>query len=331
MKGIVCAGHWVLDYIKFIDDWPNRSEICTILSEHVSNGGAPFNIIVDLANLQTQIPTVGVGCIGDDEIGKKILEISKEKNLTTEFLHILKDQKTSYTDVMTIKSIGERTMFHYHGANDLFSLEHIPIESLKNNKLFYLGHLLVMKALEEKDSEFGFKARRLLYEVKQAGMETVLDIATEKDLTRYEKIVIPCLEYVDHLIIDELEAQKLSKTMIYDDKKNIVMDNLKKAAHFLLDSGVNKNVIIHMPKGSFWATKNDEDLWQESFHVPQKLIVSSCGAGDAFCAGAMVGIHENWNRKDTLTLANKMAALSITSWHNSDGILPLNETLKKSF
>ena len=85
MAGIVCAGHWVLDYIKFIDNWPDRSEICTILSESISNGGAPFNVIVDITNLQVDIPTVGIGCIGDDIRGEKILEICQEKNINIDF------------------------------------------------------------------------------------------------------------------------------------------------------------------------------------------------------------------------------------------------------
>lgn len=329
MSGIVCAGHWVLDHIKFIDNWPDRSEICTILSESISHGGAPFNVIVDIANLKVNIPITGVGCIGDDLRGKKVLEICREKQISIDFLHVLKGESTGYTDVMSLRSIGERTMFHYHGANDLFSLEHVPIEQLKQKgfRFFYLGHLLLMATLEVKDSKFGLKAKRLLHDVKKAGMETVLDIATEHDLDRYQKIVIPCLPYVDHLVIDELEAQKMSGIKIRQKKGSFKKGHLKRAADFLLDKGINKNVIIHMPEGAYWASKQKTDLWYPSFSVPKKLIASACGAGDAFCGGIMIGLHEGWNMEKTMQLAHATAAMTLTCWHNSEGIKPIKETL----
>jgi sugar/nucleoside kinase (ribokinase family) len=327
MSGIACAGHWVLDHLKFINNWPDRSEICTILSEAVSNGGAPFNVIVDITNLKVDIPTIGIGCIGDDQRGTQILNICHNKKININFLQILKGEKTSYTDVMTVKSTGERTMFHYKGANSRFSLEHVPIKTLKQQgfQLFYLGHLLLMDALEAVDPEYGLVATRLLHDVQQAGMETVLDIATEHNITRYQKIVVPCLPYVDHLVIDELEAQKISGIHVHTDRFSV--DAVKQAAHFLLDWGVRTNVIIHLSEGAYWASKQHEDLWSPSLKIPRELMVSACGAGDAFCAGIVVGLHEGWDREHILKLAHAMAALSMTHWHNSDGIKPLNETL----
>src|SRR3990167_4212252 len=331
MAGIICAGHWVLDRIKFIDSWPKQAELCNITDENICNGGAPFNVIIDLANLQVDFPTYGMGCIGNDVHGQKILDICKEKNINIDYLHSLDNEITSYSDVMTVVRTGVRTIFHYHGANKRFSPAHVPVDELKEKqiKIFYLGHLLLMDAMEDQDDEYGNVCARMLHQIQQAGIETAVDIATESS-NRYQKVVIPTLPYIDHFIINELEAEKTSGYTVRNSQNRLILDGVKKAAHFLLEQGVKKNVIIHMPEGAFWLTKSNKEFFHPSLNIPQENFKATCGAGDAFCSGVLVGLHEGWTEHKTLRLAAATAASSITSSHNSNGIKPLAETFKLS-
>lgn len=329
MTGIACAGHWVLDFIKIIDRWPNRAELSNIKEQYISNGGAPFNVLADLANLHTHIPTYGIGCLGSDDFNLlQVLKICLRKKINTEFLTILDHEKTSFTDVMTEETTGIRTMFHFRGANNCFSNKHIPINKLKELgvKLFYLGHLLLMAGLEKKDKKFKINAARLLHDVQKAGIETAVDIATESS-DRYQEIVHPCLPYIDHLIINELEAGYTTKIKLRK-KTGLDLKALKMAARKLIDLGVNKNVVIHMPEGALWTTHEKQQIWHPSLTIPNTKFKATCGAGDAFCAGTLIGIHENWSIKKTLELATATSALSISAMDNSDGIKPMEETLK---
>jgi sugar/nucleoside kinase (ribokinase family) len=330
MLGIACAGNWVLDHIKFIDHWPKKSEICNIKSELLSNGGAPFNIIVDLVNLGVDIPTYGIGCIGNDSGGRYIKKLCKIKKININFLTTIKKGLTAYTDVMTLQKGGVRTMFHFKGVNCIFSRHHIPIKKLQNKKvkLFYLGHLLLMDALEKPDARYNIVAARILYDAQQNGMETVVDMVTES-VDRCQKIVIPTLPYIDHFVINELEAQKISGQLIRDLQNELDKKAVKKAAEFLLENGVQKNVIIHMPEGSYWLQKGKpRGTWFPSLNIPPHKFIAACGAGDAFCTGILVGLHENWPHKKSQKLATACAAAAISSPHNSDGIKSLNKTLK---
>lgn len=223
---------------------------------------------------------------------------------------------------MTVTSTGMRTMFHYRGANDYFSIHHVPFEKLKEKdvKMLYLGHLLLMAALEEPCPHYGNIAGKLLHQSQSHGIETVLDIVTES-AGRYQQIVIPVLPYVDHLVVNELEAGNTAGYDVRNSKDVLILDGVKKSARFLLEQGVNKNVIIHMPEGAFWLTHKDEELFYPSLNIPKQKFIASCGAGDAFCAGVCVGLHENWSCEETLRLAVASAAMSITSSHNSDGAL----------
>jgi sugar/nucleoside kinase (ribokinase family) len=331
MAGIACAGHWVLDRIKFIDYWPKQAELCNIVEQDICNGGAPFNVIVDLANLEVPFPTYGIGCIGDDPTGKKILDICKEKKINIDHLQTLENEPTSYSDVMTRTSDGVRTIFHYHGANKKFAPQHVSIEILKEKdiKIFYLGHLLLMDAMEHQDRQYGNVCARMLHEIQQAGIETAVDIATES-ANRYQKVVLPTLPYIDHFIINELEAGKTSGYDVRSSNNRLIFGGVKKAAHFLMDQGVKKNVIIHMPEGAFWLNQAREEIFYPSLNIPKEKFKATCGAGDAFCSGILVGLHEGWSEQDALQLAIATAASSITSSHNSNGIQPIKETLKLS-
>jgi sugar/nucleoside kinase (ribokinase family) len=330
MLGIACAGHWVVDHIKFIDHWPKKSELCNIKSELISNGGAPFNIIVDLANLGVDIPTYGIGCIGNDVGGRYIKKLCKAKKINITFLQTIKKGLTAYTDVMTLQKGGARTMFHFRGVNRIFAHHHIPLKKLqaKQVKLFYLGHLLLMDAMEQPDARYNIVAAKVLHDAQLAGMETVVDIATES-ANRYQKIVIPTLPYIDHFVINELEAQKTSGQLIRDLQNELDKHAIKKAAEFLFAHGVKKNVIIHMPEGSYWLQKGKpRGTWFPSLNIPPHGFIAACGAGDAFCAGILVGLHEQWPHKKSQKLATACAAAVISSPHNSDGIKSLTKTLK---
>ena len=231
---------------------------------------------------------------------------------------------------MTTVKTGIRTMFHFHGANRKFAPQHVPIKELKKKKvkLFYLGHLLLMDALEEKDDEYGLAVCRLLHDVQQAGMETVVDIATERQAQRYQDIVVPTLPYIDHFVINELEAQKTADIKIREPHGTISLDGIRKAANFLLDNGVKKNVVIHMPEGAYWLNKAKKGIWYPSFVIPPNLFRATCGAGDAFCSGILAGLYKKWEREKTLLLATAASAASISSPHNSDGIQPIKETMQ---
>lgn len=329
-KGAICAGHWVLDHIKFIDYWPNLSELTTIRSEIITNGGAPFNVLVALANLEVPFPYYGIGCLGDEDATQIIFNICEKKKINTEFLHVIPGEKTSYTDVMTLKDDGRRTMFHFRGANQKFGREHVPMDALKkrNAKLFYLGHLLLLDALEKPSKKYGVQAAHLLENVRRKlGMETVLDIATET-ADRYQHVVVPCLPYVDHLIINELEAGYITQMTVRKEDGSLNLPILKQAASKLLELGVQKNVILHMPEGAYWLDRENPELFYPALSIPKEKFVAACGAGDAFCAGAMVGLHENYSREETLALANATAAASVQDASNSGGIKPIKQTLK---
>mgnify|MGYP003330348713 CR=1 FL=1 len=75
------------------------------------------------------------------------------------------------------------------------------------------------------------------------------------------------------------------------------------AAGALLQLGVGELVVIHFPEGGFARTRGGQDHWQSSLKLPQKYIKGAAGAGDAFCTGILLGLHEGWDLAKCLETA----------------------------
>ncbi|MGA0325942.1 MAG: PfkB family carbohydrate kinase, partial [Limisphaerales bacterium] len=61
---------------------------------------------------------------------------------------------------------------------------------------------------------------------------------------------------------------------------------------------------------------------------PQKYIAGSAGAGDAFCAGVLMGLHESWDIQQCLKAGVCAAASSLSHPTCTGGIQPLQDCLK---
>ena len=96
-------------------------------------------------------------------------------------------------------------------------------------RLFHLGYLLLLDALDEKDVRFGTKAARLLAAAQAAGLKTSVDVVSE-DSNRFGRIVLPVLKYVDYCILNEIEAGKTTGFKIRQDNGALDTVSLRHAA-----------------------------------------------------------------------------------------------------
>jgi sugar/nucleoside kinase (ribokinase family) len=326
MNGIACAGNWILDKIKTVDSWPNERELSNILSESKGPGGSPFNVLIDLKKMGAKFPLLGMGCIGQDSDGDEVINICEKYGLNTKYLSRLPKFATSYTDVINVKKGGSRTFFHCRGANKAFDKKHVPFNYLKQNsfKLFHLGYLLLLDNLDSPNAKYGTKAAELLHAALKAGMETSVDLVSETG-NRFNSIISHSLPYTDHLIINEEEAGKLTHRVVRNKAGKLDPSNLKISVMDLLKMGVRKTIVIHYPEGAIWADKNGGIYQVKSLNIPVEKIVGSAGAGDAFCAAVLYGIHEKWDPKETISIACATAATCLSAANTVDGVKSLKK------
>ena len=256
--GLLAGGNWIIDQVKMIDVYPQREQLANISGQSQGTGGSPYNVLIDLARMGARFPLFGAGLVGDDALGKEILEDCRRHKIDTTYLDVTNKAPTSYTDVMTEKGCGHRTFFHARGANALWRGDDLDFRKVRA-RIFHLGYLLLLDALDERDAKFGTKAARMLAAAQNAGLKTSVDVVSE-DSDRFAKIVGPALKHVDYCILNEIEAGKTTGFKIRQSDGQLDTVSLRHAVGALLQQGVREVVVIHFPEGGFArAPRNGND------------------------------------------------------------------------
>jgi sugar/nucleoside kinase (ribokinase family) len=95
----------------------------------------------------------------------------------------------------------------------------------------------------------------------------------------------------------------------------------------MLQCGVKELVVIHFPEGAFARTRKGEDFWQSSLNLPAKYVAGMAGAGDAFSAGVLLGLHEGWELPRCLFTGVCVAAASLSQPTCTEGVGSLSNAL----
>ncbi|MEO5945409.1 MAG: carbohydrate kinase family protein [Chitinophagaceae bacterium] len=324
-NGILVGGNWIIDQVKLIDAFPQEENLANILEEVNSNGGSAYNLLKDLYKLKVSFPLEGIGLVGDDERGENILRECTEMMIDTKQIRKTTDAPTSYTDVMSVKKTGKRTFFHHRGANKLLDFPDFNFD-LSNAKIFHLGYLLLLDKLDEITKEKVTVASAVFKKAKQAGFLTSADIVSENS-ERFKEIIPSSLPFIDFLFINEFEAKKLTGIDTCLSSGLIDSENCARAAAHIIEMGVQKWVILHFPGGAVAASKNGESIFQPSLNIQETDVEGAVGAGDAFAAGVLTGIHQDWPIDKCLELGVCTAASSLFAATSSDAVLSINESL----
>ncbi|MES2827037.1 MAG: carbohydrate kinase family protein [Bacteroidota bacterium] len=323
-NGILVGGNWIIDQVKIVDAFPQEEKLVNIISECSSNGGSAYNILKDLAKLQAGFPLQGIGLVGDDNRGESIVNECRQLGIDTSQVAKIPSASTSYTDVMTVISTGKRTFFHQRGANALLDVEHFDF-LLSNAKIFHLGYLLLLDKLDVLENEGLTRAALVLKNALNAGMMTSVDIVSESS-DRFNLLIPPALPFIDYLFVNEYEAGMITGIKTIDGAEVDVL-KCEQAALKLLKMGVRQWAIIHFPAGVLAVHKEGSKFFQPSIDVPNELIIGAVGAGDAFAAGVLIGLHNNEGIEKSLRLGVCAAASSLFASTSSDGILSTAECL----
>lgn len=298
-RGIVCGGCWLVDHNNSISHWPEQETLTQILDFELQGGGPAHNAAIDLKRLDPGIPVQAIGVVGNDDAGRFLADACAARGVDHATLHVLPDAATSHTDVMTVRSTGKRTFFHHQGANALLEPAHFDFTG-NTARILHLGAPGIharMDAAHEVDAN-GWVT--VLRRARLAGLKTNLEmISGEPEAIR--PLVMPCLPYLDSLIINDYEAGILTGINVVSGGVTS-LGAARRAAVALLVSGPLELVAIHFPGGCIAATRDGDVFAMPSLDVPAEAVKGANGAGDAFAAGVLYGMHENWPVRDSISL-----------------------------
>jgi sugar/nucleoside kinase (ribokinase family) len=323
-SGVMAGGIFIVDHTKLVDRYPEPESLAEISEHHTSNGGGPFNLLVDLARLGADFPLEAVGRVGDDSDGEWILARCRACGIDTRQLHKTAAASTSSTDVMTERESGRRTFFHSRGANALLDLDDFDL-AVSSARLFYFGYPMLLDRLDAPHAEQGTRGAELLRRARQAGFTTCVDFVTAAP-ERFAGVAAPLLRHTDICLVNELEAERITGVVLRDGAR-LLAERLDRAAQTLIALGVRGFAVIHAPEVAHLRAATGQTARIGSVRVPSELIVGTAGAGDAFAAGLLMAWHDGAALDRALRAGAAAAALCLYDATTSEGLRPLEECL----
>ena len=305
-RGIVLAGIVVLDVVHLIDHWPEEETLAFIDRTEFAAGGPPHNAGAGLLKLGADFPVTLLATAGEDAYAGKLLASARSHGLDTSHVTIIPGAVTSHTHVMSCRDTGRRTFFAQMGCNNEMGPEHLMPPEGSMAKLYYLGSPGLARTMDEGDGW-----RTLLRTARSRGMKTCLELCpAPADALR--KHVTPCLPLTDYFAANDYEAGSLTGISLAPGGR-LDWNAAEDACRRLLGMGVAELAGVHHPDGAVAVRRSGEVSKRPSVRVEPREIAGSTGAGDAFYAGVLLGLHDGWPLDRCLDLGNAAAATSLHS------------------
>jgi ribokinase len=276
------------DRIIRVDRFARPGDEIVIKEVREEAGGSAANTIAGLARLGTK--TEFLGRIGFDVAGENILKaFTREK---VDISGIRKVEGHSGGVLSFVDDSGERTMYINSGVNDEFTLNEHEIQSLISTRLVHLSSF---------SGKISMEAAMEVGKIKRKGrLSFAPGFLTGKGID----YLTPLLEAASILFLNENEARSLTGLSPED------------AFTVLKRFGIETIAITRGADGCFVFHKN------KLIEVPGILTkaVDTTGAGDAFSAGFLYGILNNFNPRNSAKTGNFVASKSIERMGAREGL-----------
>ena len=304
---VLSLGIYVVDVLgRPIDQFPEKGKLALFDELEIHAGGCANNTAIALARLG--IPAGAMGKIGTDVFGNLLLQTLTDNGVNTVGMQQDANASTSFTFV-AIASDGERTFYHYIGANGELCEADLDWELIKTVKILHIAGALVMPSFD------GAPMANVLRKAKTLGITTSLD--TAYDATgKWMETLEPCLPYIDIFMPSIVEAQYLTGLSEY-----------REITQFLRNNYNIYTIAIKMGENGSYVSTPEAEHFAPAYPVN---VVDATGAGDAYAAGFLAGTLMDWDLKATAELASATGAACVTAIGATAGIQNLEETLKIS-
>lgn len=307
-----------LDYIYSVDHFVQAGETLDSIGMEVFCGGKGLNQSIAIRKSGQEV--WHAGAIGEGDAGILVESLLKEGV----HINLIMEKKGSSGHAIIQKdSKGQNCILLYGGANEQISK--VDIDTVLHQ--FDRGDYVI---LQNEISEVGY----IMEKAHEKGMHIVFNPSPlNAKVSRYP------LEYVDYLILNEIEAQQLclmkgilTKADLYKDGLGSKEELKKKAgeelAMAIADSLPNIKIILTLGVDGAIYKDDIQMIFQRAYEVDT---VDTTGAGDTFTGFFVGALAEGKNVQEAMALAAKASALSVTRKGASPSIPTLQEVITSSF
>lgn len=289
MVKVTVIGSSSIDLVVTADKRPIKGETIIGHSFKTVPGGKGANQAVAAARLGGNVAMIG--CVGNDNFGKDIIQNFKLNNVNIDAVDIIQNCETGTAHITLAE--GDNSIIVVKSAND-----HITPEYVKLNK----------SIIQESDIVL------VQQEIPEETVEYVSGL---------------CVEFGTPLLLNPAPARPISKTVI--DNATYITPNEHEAEILFGTSDLKgalrqfpNKVFITEGKNGVRFFDGNEEILVPSYKVE---VVDTTGAGDTFNAAFAVSLAEGNSITDSIRFANRAASLSVTGF-GAQGGMPTREEVE---
>jgi sugar/nucleoside kinase (ribokinase family) len=284
---LVVLGEVALDVILAgVDKIPRRwSEVGNVRAAGIFAAGSAGYVAQCFSKLGGRAAIIGR--IGDDSLGKIVVEGFRDCDVSTSNLVV---DEAFETEVSTVVVYNDGNKSSVVSRVPPLRLDRLDPRCLHGARTLHIGAYLMLPDL------WGRDIIRWINHAKREGISVSLDpqmSATGEWKRAFEGV----LEHLDLLLLDEVEARKISGKKRTPD-----------ALEYLFGQGVSTVAVKAGKRGCIIG----EYGRIRSVEAIRTKPVSTIGAGDAFDAAFIYGYLHDWPIEKTARFSNVIAALSMT-------------------
>jgi fructokinase len=265
-------------------------------------GGAPLNFGYRLNSFEKSLSIISK--VGDDSLGKELIEFLNNSSLETKHIQISKIYKTGEVNV----SIDKNGIADYNILNpvawDNISLNSKNIDLTKNSSIFVFGSLICRNVT----------SRETLKELLKIAPFKLFDVNLRSpyyNLNLIEELMLSS----DFIKFNHEEITEISS--IYNKKKTSLESMIKTVSK---ETKTNEICVTMGEKGACYYT-NNSFYFQDGFKIN---VSDTVGAGDSFLATLVEGILNKTKPEEVLKKACAVAAI-VASKKGATSKVSLNE------
>jgi sugar/nucleoside kinase (ribokinase family) len=290
MLDCLSAGILVVDHLTApISHLPRAGELVMASELPLSIGGNAANVSMDLVRLGVKVGVAGV--VGQDAFGQFAIDTLRFGGVDTTSVRVLDRVPTSATLILNVKG-EDRRFIHCAGANAVMKADDIPLDRVRQCKVFYVGGYLLMPELEKTGALVN-----LFREARKAGAKTMLDVVVPGPGDHWHKFE-EVLAETDVFLPNNDEAALITG----------LADPIGQAERFRA-AGVGTVVITQGDRGTLLV----EQGRRLRCGVYPTTFVGGTGAGDAFDAGFIAGVLAGEDSAGCLKWGSALGASCVRS------------------
>jgi len=297
---IVVVASFMMDLTTKLKRLPLRGE--TVFGDEFKSGagGKGSNQAICAKRLGADVTVIVK--IGNDMFGKAASANFEKEGFDTDLIFIDEEHPTGVAPIF-VEDSGENIIAIVPGANS-----HLTPQDVAKGKERIEGADILL-------TNFEIPLETSLYALKTAkdfGLTTILNPAPAPTTTVDSEL----FTYVDILTPNETEARgllgKLDSNM-----------TIEQSTSELLQRGVGTVVMTLGEKGAFFMNREDQG------YIPALSVdtIDATGAGDAFNGALAVSLAEGKGLQESITFANRVAAISTTRFGTARA-MPLRNEIK---